>query len=106
MKRYTYPGKSPAKFSLKRALRGGIKGGILGGGTGGLIGFFKGGNQERKGFQGTLVTGNAESSHNDYETENEVANLDDTQKDEILTQVVKEKKEAEASGDTGGTTNI
>jgi len=100
MKGFSYPGKSPAKFSLKRALRGGIKGGMLGGGTGGLVGFFKGGNQERVGFQPT------EDPNADMETKTEISNLDDTQKDEILTQVVKEKKEAEASGDTGGTTNI
>lgn len=89
-------GSSPAKFSWKRGAKGFLRGGIAG--------FFKGGNTERQGFQGTLVTGNVESSHDDYEAENEVANLDEQQKDEILKDVVKKKKESEASGDTQAAT--
>ena len=42
----------------------------------------------------------------EQEAENEVANLPENEKNEILTQVVKEKKEADASGDTGDATII
>lgn len=45
-----------------------------------------------------------EDPNEEQEIKTEVANLPDNEKDEILAQVVKEKKEAEASGDTGDAT--
>ena len=120
MKGFTYPGKAPAKESPAKIF-GGLKkfGSKFLKGHDGKFGWQDVGrmlvpgaslvNAMRNPKADTAISSDAyRQSQTDpnaeQEIKTEVANLPDNEKDEILTKVVQEKKEAEASGDTGDAT--
>jgi len=90
MKGFSYPGEAPAKESPAKIF-GGLK---------------KFGSKLLKGHDGKFdaYRQSQKDPNAEQEIKTEVANLPDNEKDEILTKVVQEKKEAEASGDTGDAT--
>ena len=121
MKGFSYPGEAPTKFKkfANKFLKG--KDGKFGWGDVGRMlipgastvasiqGMTEGagtmsGDDFRRSKNADTNTGNTGSNQAVVEAQNEVANLEEDQKNEILTQVVQENKEAEASGDTGAAT--
>jgi hypothetical protein len=117
MKGFTYPGKAPAKASPTKIF-GGLKkfGSKFLKGHDGKFGWGDVGrmmipgaslvNAMRSPKADTAISSDAYrqsqvDSSEDQEVTTEVENLPDNEKNEILANVVKEKKQAEASGDTG-----
>tara|TARA_R110002020_G_scaffold332770_1_gene548194 strand:+ start:133 stop:459 length:327 start_codon:yes stop_codon:yes gene_type:complete len=99
MKGFTYPGKSPARFSIKQGLTGAAKGGK---GRGILANFFKTSNEEDQTVSGTgsitPTTVEVDNPADDIAVENELANVSNEEKDEIIKKVVKEKSGASGEG--------
>tara|TARA_R100000900_G_scaffold143928_1_gene127437 strand:- start:259 stop:642 length:384 start_codon:yes stop_codon:yes gene_type:complete len=120
MKGFSYPGEAPAKESPAKIF-GGLKkfGSKLLKGHDGKFDWQDVGrmmipgasliNAMRSPKADTTISSDAyrqsqKDPNAEQEIKTEVANLPDNEKDEILTKVVQEKKEAEASGDTGDAT--
>jgi len=102
MKGFSYPGKSPAKFSWKKAMKGG--------GTMSPITGFIAGNKEKEGFNRSTDDGNSLANagnadettvnevNNDVDNsriQNEVSSMSDDEKNEALVSVAAEKTKEE-----------